>query len=161
MTIRIFGPVQRLVVPSGLLAAATLTAIAVDFNLSALGAVILRKIDGIFEYSTFTQGDNDSMALVGRPGVAVRTAADAREPWDDPDFIVGRATRAALITTGATLEEESFAREIAPPEGMILAREATALFFSENVVEHVMGIWFHRAMLDPVDLMNLVIAGRR
>lgn len=158
--VRILGPLQRRPVASGTLTAGVLTAVDVNFGLSELGAVLLVGIDGVFEPSAFTQGDDYSMSLIVRPDVAVVATGDPREPWGDPDFFLGKAYRDELATQGATQKLLSV-QEQAQGEGVLLARRATAMFFDDNAIAMSMGIWFHRALLDERDLVNLVIAGRR
>ncbi len=158
--VRILGPLQRRAFPSGTLVAATLTAIDVDFGLSELGAVLIVGIDGSYEPSAITSGDDRTIALIGRPDVAVQTVTESGEPWDDPDFIGGDRYRTSFSTNGGMVEPLSFAQRIMG-EGVLISRRASAMFFDDNAVELTLGIWYHRALLSEQDLVNLVIAGRR
>ncbi len=158
--VRILGPLQRRPFPSGTLVAGTLTPIDVDFGLSELGAVLIKGIDWVREPEAFTNADDFAAGLIARPDYAVQLAADPREPWDDPDFVLGFAYRTAFATEGGNYEQLAF-KDTVPGQGILLARRATALFFADGTGEQVMGIWYHRAILSEQDLVNLVIAGRR
>lgn len=158
--VRILGPLQRRAFFSGALVAATLTPVDVDFGLSELGAVLIVGLDWVREPETLTNADDFSGSLILRPDYQVQTAGDPREPWDDPDFLMGWAIRTSFATEGGMMELLSFRGDVSG-QGTLLARRASALFFADGTGEQVLGVWYHRALLSEQDLVNLVIAGRR
>ncbi len=158
---RILGPNQRRVIRPGTLVAGTLTAVDVNFGLSELGAVLITAIDATMVPGATTDADDGTVGLILRPDYTVITTGDSLEPWNDPDFLAGFAVRMSILsTTGGGQELKSFYQEIVEG-GVLLARRASALFFSDEAANPALGIWFKRVILTEEDLVNLVIAGRR
>ncbi len=156
---KIYEPVLTRLIRSGTLTAATLTVVDVDFDLSSRMAVMLYGVMVGFEPSTITNADDRAAFLIGRQGYQVISVTDFLEPMADPDIIWGNGYRTSFSTNGGLREPLVFMDSLPVP--YLLMRNASALFFDDNTVEHQISIFYKLVELEASELFVALASGRR
>lgn len=155
---RIYEPLLTRVLRSGVLTAATLTALNMDFEFGRNEAAMIYGAAYNLEPSATTANDDQSITVIARPDYQVVSVTDFLEPMNDPDFVTGYAQRTSIVTEGGMLQ--LMLVTVPLPEPMLVLRNLSILFFDDNAVELGIVLYYKLAELTDAEVVGSLVGGR-